>query len=145
MFSFNSLLYFKTCHLLCKRPRFYRSASKAELAERIFKFSPNHASVVYQIPRIYCISDPFRENSIKFNGLISNGTEESASEVTKAQTYLTISTIIDLSYLTTFNRSTSHVKESFQIFGTESMHVLGTKSSVPSLSTRTIETISSMK
>ena len=49
-----------TCHLLCKRPRCYHSASNTQVAERIFKFSPIHSSV---IPWIHWISDPFRENS----------------------------------------------------------------------------------
>ena len=50
MFSLNSvnsvtkILYFKnivpTCHLLCKRPRCYQSASKTQVAQRIFKLNP---------------------------------------------------------------------------------------------------------
>ena len=50
-------------HLLCKRPTCYHSASKTLVAERIFKLSPIHVSVIYQIPWIHWISDPFRENS----------------------------------------------------------------------------------
>ena len=49
----NISLYFtkiiQTCHLLCKRPRYYYSASKTQVTERIFKLSPIHASVIYQI------------------------------------------------------------------------------------------------
>ena len=36
---------FRTRQLLCKRPGCYHSASKTEVAERIFKLSPIHASV----------------------------------------------------------------------------------------------------
>ena len=59
MFSLNSLnsvqkiLYLKIicqkCHLLCKKLRCYHSASKTRVAERIFKLSPIHASVIYHI------------------------------------------------------------------------------------------------
>ena len=41
--------------------------NKRQVAERIFKLSPIHASVIYQIPRIrriHCICDLFREKSI---------------------------------------------------------------------------------
>ena len=48
--EFSEILYFKkiirTCHLLCKRPRCYHSASKTEVTEKIFKLSPIHASVI---------------------------------------------------------------------------------------------------
>ena len=37
-------------HLLCKRPRCYHSISKTQVADRIFKLGPIHASVIYQIP-----------------------------------------------------------------------------------------------
>ena len=39
----------QTCHLQCKRLICYHSASKTQVAERIFKFSPIHASVICQI------------------------------------------------------------------------------------------------
>ena len=58
----------QTCHLLCKRPGCYHSVSKTHVRERIFKLSPIHALVIYQIPWIrwiHQISDPFRENSIE--------------------------------------------------------------------------------
>ena len=54
----------QTCHLLCKRPRCCHSASKTQVAERIFILNRIHASVIYQILWICWISDPFRENSI---------------------------------------------------------------------------------
>ena len=58
---------FRTCHLLCMRLRCYHSASKTQVSERIFKLSPIHASVIYQIPWIHWISDPSKENSIVSN------------------------------------------------------------------------------
>ena len=65
------ILYFQkiiqTCHLLCKRPRCYHSASKTQVAERIFKLSPVHALVIYLIPWIcwiHWISDPLRETPL---------------------------------------------------------------------------------
>ena len=65
--EFSEILYFKkiirTCHLLCKRPRYQRT-SKMQIAERIFKQSPVHVSVIYQMPWIHRISDPFRETPI---------------------------------------------------------------------------------
>ena len=39
----------QTCHLLCKRPGCYHSASKIHVRDRIFKLSPIHASLIYQI------------------------------------------------------------------------------------------------
>ena len=63
----------RTCHLLCKRLRCYHNASKkTQVGERIFKLSPIHASVIYQIPCvhwIHWISDPFRENSNESNDI----------------------------------------------------------------------------
>ena len=54
--QWQKILYFKktilTCYLLCKRPRCYLSTSKTQVAEIIFKLSPIHASVIYQIPWI---------------------------------------------------------------------------------------------
>ena len=38
-----------TCHLLCKRPGCYHSTSKTHVRDRIFKLSPIHTSVIYQI------------------------------------------------------------------------------------------------
>ena len=81
--QWQKILYFKniiqTCHLLCKRPRCYNSASKTQVAERVFKLNPIHASVIYQIPWIswiHWISDPFRENS---NVLNNKGRKREAS------------------------------------------------------------------
>ena len=57
----------RTCCLLCKRPGCYHSTSKTHVRDRIFKLSPIHASVIYQIPWIpwiQWISLPLRENSI---------------------------------------------------------------------------------
>ena len=54
---------FRSCHLLCKRPRCHDSANKTHVAEKIFKLSSIHASVIYQIRWIHWISDPFRKNS----------------------------------------------------------------------------------
>ena len=57
----------RTCHFLSKIPRCYNSISKTQVAERIFKLSPSHAPVIYQIPWIrwihwiHWISDPSRE------------------------------------------------------------------------------------
>ena len=52
--EFSDQKYYKkiiqTVHLLCKIQRCYQSASKTEVAERISKLSPIHASVIYQIP-----------------------------------------------------------------------------------------------
>ena len=39
-------------HLLCKRPECYHSNSKTHVGHRVFKLSPNHVSVIYQIPWI---------------------------------------------------------------------------------------------
>ena len=39
-----------TCYLLCKRPGGYHSTSKTHVRNRIFKLSPIHTSVIYQIP-----------------------------------------------------------------------------------------------
>ena len=39
----------RSCHLLCKRPGCYNSTSKTHVRDMIFKFSPIHASVIYQI------------------------------------------------------------------------------------------------
>ena len=50
----------QTCQLLCKRPKCYHIASKTQVTEGIFKLSPIHALLIYQIHRI---SDSFRENS----------------------------------------------------------------------------------
>ena len=65
-----------TCHLLCKSPRCYHSASKTRVAERIFKLSPIYASVIYQIPWICWISDPFKETPLlNFNGDFDGGSD----------------------------------------------------------------------
>ena len=53
----------QTCQLLCKRPKCYNIASKTQVTEGIFKLSPIHALLIYQIHRIHWISDSFRENS----------------------------------------------------------------------------------
>ena len=58
----------RDCYLLCKRPSCCHSASKTQ-ADRIFKLSPVHASVIYQIPWNRWISDPFRENPINTTDL----------------------------------------------------------------------------
>ena len=42
----------RTCHLLCKRPGCQHSASKTCVRDGIFKLTPGHASVIYQIPWI---------------------------------------------------------------------------------------------
>ena len=41
-----------TCHLLCKIPGCYHSASNTHVRDIIFQLSPIHASVIYQIPWI---------------------------------------------------------------------------------------------
>ena len=43
----------RTRHLLCERPGSYRSASKTQVRDRIFKLTPIHASVIYQILRVF--------------------------------------------------------------------------------------------
>ena len=51
-------------HLLGKRPKCYHSTNKTHVRDRIFKLSPIHASVIYQIPWICWIQwipVPFRE------------------------------------------------------------------------------------
>ena len=61
MFSLNSVtivitvkrLKMSPSHLLCKRPGCYHSTSETHVRDRIFKLSPIHASVIYQIPRIH--------------------------------------------------------------------------------------------
>ena len=60
----------RTCHFLCKRPRCYHSTIKTQVAESSFKLNPIHASVIYQIPWIHWISDPFRENSIAMHNSV---------------------------------------------------------------------------
>ena len=40
----------RTCHFLCERPGCCHSASETCVRDRIFKLSPIHASVIYQIP-----------------------------------------------------------------------------------------------
>ena len=69
------ILYFKKIirisYLMCKRPRCYHSASKTQVAERIFKLTPVHATVIYQILWIRWIpwiSYPLREYSIFCSG-----------------------------------------------------------------------------
>ena len=55
---------FGTCPPLCIRPRSYQSTSEILVADKIFKFSPIHASVIFHIPwirLIHWVSDPFRE------------------------------------------------------------------------------------
>ena len=55
MFSLNSVTKIfaikrvRTCHLFCKSPVCYHSASKTHVRNRFFKLSPIHASVIYQI------------------------------------------------------------------------------------------------
>ena len=41
----------RTCRLLCQRQGCSHSANKTHVRDRIFKLSPIHASVIYQIPR----------------------------------------------------------------------------------------------
>ena len=53
----------RTCNLLYKKPRYDHSTSKTWITDMIFEISPVHASVIYQIPWIHCISVPFRKNS----------------------------------------------------------------------------------
>ena len=43
----------RSCQLLCKRPGCYHSANKTHVRDRIFKLSPIHASLIYQIPWIF--------------------------------------------------------------------------------------------
>ena len=45
----------QTCHHLCKKPGCYHSANKTDVRDRIFKLSPIHVSVIYQIPWIHWI------------------------------------------------------------------------------------------
>ena len=74
MLSFKKII--RSSHLPCKRSRCYHSANKTHVAERIFKLSPIHAWVIYQIPRIrwiHWISDPFRENSNTLFRLVDRG------------------------------------------------------------------------
>ena len=40
----------QSCHFLCNRQGCYQSASKTHVRDRMFKLSPTHASVRYQIP-----------------------------------------------------------------------------------------------
>ena len=50
----NICLYSKriqTCHLLCKRPGCYHSASKTHVGDRIFKLRPIYASVIFNFPK----------------------------------------------------------------------------------------------
>ena len=54
-----------TCHHLCKRPEFYHSTSKTHVRHWIFKLSPIHASMIYQILWIQEFNEsfaPFRKN-----------------------------------------------------------------------------------
>ena len=53
-----------TCHLLCKRPGCHHSASKTHVRDKVFKLTPIHASVIYQIRWIQWIPLPFMKNSI---------------------------------------------------------------------------------
>ena len=69
MFSLNSLnsltknIVFKKNIRPCYLPG-KKMLPQHQVAERIFKLSPIHALVIYQIPWICWIYDPFRENSI---------------------------------------------------------------------------------
>ena len=49
----------RTCDLLFKRPECYHSTSKAHVRDRIFKFSPIHASVIDQICWIHWVQWKF--------------------------------------------------------------------------------------
>ena len=67
-FSDKKIVYSKrtrTCHLLCNRPECYHSASKTHMRDRIFKSSPNHASMIIRFPEFSESSTPFRKNSNK--------------------------------------------------------------------------------
>ena len=44
-----TLKWARTCHLLPKRPGYHHSTNKTRVRDRTFKFSPIHASVMYQI------------------------------------------------------------------------------------------------
>ena len=54
----------KRFNLVYKRSRWYYSASKTQVTGKIFKSTPIHASVIYQIPWIQWISLQFGEHSI---------------------------------------------------------------------------------
>ena len=53
--EFSDKNYLSLKWLLYKRPICYHSPSKTPVRDRIFKFSPLHASVIYQIPWIHWI------------------------------------------------------------------------------------------
>ena len=58
----------RTCHLLCKRPGCYHSASKTHVRDRIFKSTPIHASMIIRFPEFAEFSEssaPFKKNSIE--------------------------------------------------------------------------------
>ena len=44
----------QTCNLLSKRQRCWYITSKIQVTKGIFKSSPIHASVIYQIPEFNC-------------------------------------------------------------------------------------------
>ena len=85
--QWQKILYFKkiiqSCHLLCKRPICYHSTNKTHVAERIFKLSPIHASVIYQIDWIHWISDPFRKNSNELLDTIRLNSKETTWDITE--------------------------------------------------------------
>ena len=57
----------QTCHLLCKRPGCYHSASKKHVRDRIFKLTPIHASAIIRFPEFTEFNEssaPYRKNSI---------------------------------------------------------------------------------
>ena len=75
----------RTCHLLCKRPGCYHSTSKTHVRDRIFKLSPIHAWVVYQIPWI-----PFRKTPIFTPTFLLN-----IGSVVLKQTQVYVSTLVE--------------------------------------------------
>ena len=53
----------RTCGLEWKRPGCYHNASNIQIIDMIFKLTPFHASLIYQIPWIQWISVPFSPNN----------------------------------------------------------------------------------
>ena len=80
----------RTCHLLCKRPGCYHSASKTHVRDRIFKLRPIHASLIISFPEFTEFSEssaPFRKNSIALLPLLCSEEKINSNDVSKHVSY----------------------------------------------------------
>ena len=58
-------------NLPCKTTRRYQRANKTQVTGKIFKLTPIHVSVIYQIQLIHRISVQLRENSTDYSVLVN--------------------------------------------------------------------------